>query len=63
MHDDQDIQMIASVMDGQVEYKVEQLKTYISIKGICDVQSRAWIDYTYTKQGLSIGSFSLDHIR
>ncbi len=63
MHDDQDIQMIASVMDGQVEYKVEQLKTYLSIKGICDVQSRAWIDYTYSKQGLSIGSFSLDHIR
>lgn len=63
MHDDQDIQMIASVMDGQVEYKVEQLKTFLSIKGICDVQSRAWIDYTYSKQGLSIGSFSLDHIR
>lgn len=63
MHDDQDIQMIASVMDGQIEYKVEQLKTFLCIKGIGDVQSRAWIDYTHSKQGLSIGSFSLDHIR
>ncbi|MCK5024377.1 MAG: hypothetical protein KAR56_02045 [Thermoplasmata archaeon] len=63
MHDDQDIQMIGSVMDGMVDYKVEQLKTFLSIRGIGDVQSRAWIDYTYSKQGLSIGSFSLDHIR
>ncbi len=63
MHDEQDIQKIMSVMDGMVDYKIEQLKTFLSIRGICDVQSRAWIDYTYSKQGLSIGSFSLDHIR
>ncbi|MFO7618523.1 MAG: ATPase domain-containing protein [Thermoplasmata archaeon] len=63
MHEEQDIQMIGSIMDGMIEYKVEQLKTYLSIKGICDVQSRAWIDYTWSKQGLGIGSFSLDHIR
>jgi len=63
MHDDQEIQMIFSVMDGMIDYKVEQLKTYMSIKGIGDVQSKAWIEYTYSKQGLSIGSFSLDHIK
>jgi KaiC/GvpD/RAD55 family RecA-like ATPase len=63
MHDEQDIQMIGSVMDGMIDYKVEQLKTFLSIRGIGDVQSRAWIDYSYSKQGLSIGSFSLDHIR
>ncbi|MBA3046262.1 MAG: hypothetical protein KKH41_03680 [Candidatus Thermoplasmatota archaeon] len=63
MHEEQDIQMIASITDGMVDYKVEQLKTFLSIKGICDVQSRAWIDYSHSKQGLSIGSFSLDHIR
>ena len=63
MHDEQDIQTIFSVMDGMVDFKVEQLKTYMSIRGIGDVQSRAWIEYTYSKQGLSIGSFSLDHIK
>jgi KaiC/GvpD/RAD55 family RecA-like ATPase len=63
MHDEQDIQKIQSVMDGMIDYKIEQLKTYLAIVGICDVQSRAWIDYTHSKQGLSIGSFSLDHIR
>ncbi len=63
MHGEQEIQLLGSVMDGMVEFKVEQLKTYLSVRGISDVQSRAWIQYMYSKQGLSIGSFSLDHIR
>jgi len=63
MHGDQEIQMLSSVMDGSVEIKVEQLKSYLAVKGICDVQSRAWIRYTYSKQAVNIGSFSLDHIR
>ncbi len=63
MHDEMDIQAVGSIMDGMIDYKVEQLKTFLCIKGIGDVQSRAWIDYTYSKQGLSIGSFCLDHIK
>ncbi len=63
MHNEQDIQMIGSVTDGMIDFKLEQLKTFLCIKGIGDVQSRAWIDYSYSKQGLIIGSFSLDHIR
>jgi KaiC/GvpD/RAD55 family RecA-like ATPase len=63
MHGEQEIQMLGSVMDGTVEFKVEQLKSFLCIKGVCDVQSRAWIRYTYSKGGVSIGSFSLDHIK
>ena len=63
MHQDQEIQMMGSMMDGMIDLKVEQLKSYLSIQGVCDVQSRAWIKYTYSKHGVSIGSFSLDHIR
>ncbi len=63
MHGEQEIQLLGSVMDGMLEFKVEQLKTFLSVRGICDVQSRAWIQYMYSKQGLSIGSFSLDHIK
>ena len=63
MHEEQEIQMLGSLMDGSVEFKVEQLKSFLSIKGICDVQSRSWIRYTYTKSAVSIGSFSLDHIK
>lgn len=63
MHSDQEIQMLGSVMDGMIDFKVDQLKTFFAIKGITDVQSRSYIRYTATRSGLSIGSFSLDHIR
>ena len=63
MHGEQEIQMLGSIMDGMVDFKLDQLKSYFSIQGICDVQSRSYIRYTVGKHGLSIGSFSLDHIR
>ena len=63
MHEEQEIQMLGSLMDGSLEFKVEQLKSFMSVKGVCDVQSRGWIRYTYTKGTVSIGSFSLDHIK
>src|SRR6266508_4288541 len=63
MHEVQEIQMLGSLMDGSIEFKVEKLKSFMSIKGICDVQSRGWIRYTYTKSNVSVGSFSLDHIK
>jgi KaiC/GvpD/RAD55 family RecA-like ATPase len=63
MHGEQEIQMLGSIMDGMVDFKLDQLKTYFSVQGICDVQSRSYIRYTVGKHGLSIGSFALDHIR
>ncbi len=63
MHSDTDIQMLGHIMTGSVELKVEQLKTFLAVKGICDVQSRAWVRYTFSKKSISIGSFALDHIR
>ncbi len=63
MHSDNDIQVLEHMMDGSVNLKVDQLKTYLSVKGLGDVASRAWIAYTFTKKVFNIGSFSLDHIR
>jgi len=63
MHNEQELQMLGSIMDGMVDFKVDQLKTFFAIKGISDVQSRAYIRYTATKSALTIGSFALDHIR
>ena len=63
MHTQTDIQMLGHVMDGSFQFKAENLKTYISIQGVCDSQSRDWIQYQYTKKGLNIGSFTLTHIR
>jgi KaiC/GvpD/RAD55 family RecA-like ATPase len=63
MHGEQEIQMLGSIMDGMVDFKVDQLKTFFSIQGISEVQSRAYIRYTSSKHALQIGSFALDHIR
>ena len=63
VHGDQEIQMLGSLMDGMIEFKLENLNMFLSVKGICEVQSRAFIRYSFTKSGLNIGSFSLDHIR
>jgi KaiC/GvpD/RAD55 family RecA-like ATPase len=63
VHGEQEIQMIGALMDGMIEFKVENLNTFLAIRGICDVQSRAYIRYSSTKVGVTIGSFSLDHIR
>jgi KaiC/GvpD/RAD55 family RecA-like ATPase len=63
VHGEQEIQMLGSIMDGMIDFKLDQLKNFFSVQGVCDVQSRSYIRYTVGKHGLSIGSFSLDHIR
>jgi KaiC/GvpD/RAD55 family RecA-like ATPase len=64
MHEEGDIDTLEHMMDGSIDLKVEQMKTFLSVKGILDeVQSRAWVNYTFTKRLFNMGSFSLDHIR
>ena len=63
MHSDADLETLEHMVDGSVNLKIEQLKTFLSVKGIGETQSRAWIGYSFTKRSLNLGSFSLDHIR
>ena len=64
MHQEGDIEMLEHVMSGSFSLKVESLKTFLSVKGVVDdVQSRAWVNYNFTRSVFSMGSFSLDHIR
>ncbi len=63
MHEEQEIQMLGSLMDGSIEFKVEQLKSLLRVQGVCDTQSRDWIRYTSNKSGLTIGSFTLQNIK
>lgn len=62
MHNEQEIQTLGHLMDGAIECKTDGIKTFLAIQGICDVQSRMWIQYQYSKRGLNIGSFTLNHI-
>jgi KaiC/GvpD/RAD55 family RecA-like ATPase len=63
MHTESDLQTLEHMMDGSVNLKVDQLKTFLSVRGIAEAQSRAWIGFTFSKKAFSLGSFSLDHIR
>jgi KaiC/GvpD/RAD55 family RecA-like ATPase len=63
MHSESDLQTLEHMMDGSIHLKVDQLKTFLSVRGITDVQSRAWVGYTFSKKAFTLGSFSLDHIR
>ena len=63
MHEDKEIEMLSSMMDGTFEFKVEQLRSFMAVKGVCDVQSRAWIKYTHSRSAVGIGSFSLELIK
>jgi KaiC/GvpD/RAD55 family RecA-like ATPase len=63
MHSEADLQTLEHMMDGSINLKIDQLKTFLSLRGVCDVQSRAWVGYTFSKRAFNLGSFSLDHIR
>ncbi|MBU3902195.1 MAG: recombinase RecA, partial [Candidatus Thermoplasmatota archaeon] len=63
MHSETDVQVLRHLMDGVIEFKEENLRTFFSVQGVCDVQTRSWIQYRFTEKDLIIGSFSLDYIR
>ncbi len=63
MHTDQDISMLGHIMNGEIEFKVEQLQNYLRVEGLGDVQTRDWIEYEQSKSGITMKSFSLDTIR
>jgi len=63
LHSDNEIQMVGYSMDGMIEFKIEAHKTFLSVHGITEVQSRNWIEVSASKSGITLGSFTLGHIR
>ena len=63
MHSESDLETLEHMVDGSINFKVEQMKTFLSVRGIAEAQARAWIGYTFNKRSLNLGSFSLEHIR
>ncbi|HTT73987.1 MAG TPA: ATPase domain-containing protein [Thermoplasmata archaeon] len=63
MHSESDLETLEHMVDGSINLKIEQLKTFLSVKGLGEAQARAWIGYTFSKRSLNLGSFSLEHIR
>ena len=63
MHSEQQIESIQHQMTGAVQFKTDKKKTLLSVQGICDAQTRDWIEYRHTNKSLTIGAFSLERIR
>ena len=58
------IEIFKHLMDGVIEFEERNMKTLLWVKGICDVQTRAWVEYKHSKNMMDlVGSFSLEHIR
>ncbi len=63
MHTEADVETLEHMVDGSLNLKIDQMKTFLSVRGIGDAQARTWIGYTFTKRSFNLGSFSLEHIR
>jgi len=63
MHSESDMETLEHMVDGSINLKIEQMKTFLAVRGIGDAQARSWVGYTFTKRSFNLGSFSLEHIR
>jgi len=63
MHTDQQLGSLQAQMTGAIHFKTEKQKTLLSVEGVCDAQTRTWVDYRHTNKALMIGAFSLERIR
>ena len=63
MHTEQQLESLQHLMTGSVQFKTEKQKTLLSVQGICDAQTRDWIQYRHSNKAIMIGAFSLERIR
>ncbi len=63
MHSESDLETLEHMVDGSLNLKVEQMKTFLAVRGLGEAQARAWVGYTFSKRAFNLGSFSLEHIR
>jgi KaiC/GvpD/RAD55 family RecA-like ATPase/uncharacterized protein (DUF3084 family) len=57
------LETLLSRMDGAFMFKQDRDKTFLSVKGLGEVQTRDWIECRATGRGLIVGSFALERIR
>lgn len=63
MHTDQQLESLQQLMDGALHFKQDKATTVMSVVGIGDAQTRAWVPYKFTNKSIVIGSFQLERIR
>lgn len=63
MHGEQLLKAVEHQMDGAIHFKVDHQKNFLSVAGICDAQTRGWVEYKHNNRALMIGAFMLERIR
>jgi KaiC/GvpD/RAD55 family RecA-like ATPase/uncharacterized protein (DUF3084 family) len=60
---DAQVETLLSRMDGAILFRQDRDKTFLSVKGLGDVQTRDWVECRATNRALIVGSFALERIR
>ncbi|MDI6708079.1 MAG: hypothetical protein QME47_03220 [Candidatus Thermoplasmatota archaeon] len=63
IYSNNEVQVIRNLSDGVTELKEDNQRTFLAVQSVCDVQTRAWVEYKAKGKDLIIGSFHLDYIR
>jgi len=64
IHADTDITAIEYQMDGILEFKSEETRNYLKLRGMGEtVKTRDWVEYKFTKKDINlVGSFTMEYI-
>ncbi len=57
------VESLLSRMDGAILFRQDRDRTFLSVKGFGDVETRDWIECRATNRALVVGSFALERIR
>ncbi len=60
---DAQVETLLSRMDGAIVFRQDRDKTFLSVKGLGEVQTRDWVECRATNRALIVGSFALERIR
>ncbi len=57
------VETLLGRMDGAIVFRQDRDKTFLSVKGLGEVQTRDWVECRATNRALIVGSFALERIR
>lgn len=60
---DAQVEALLGRMDGAILFRQDRDKTFLSVKGLGEVQTHDWVECRATNRTLVIGSFALERIR
>lgn len=57
------VESLLGRMDGAIVFRQDRDRTFLSVRGFGDVQTREWVECRATNRALIVGSFALERIR